>query len=260
MTDHVYKLTPDALYWLRANHQSHMDYYEDPNADFEQLLNQYCREKNTSEYRIRTQIMMKHPINLRLPDSTQPKNQADIQALEFYDNLVGMTPRLASDPCLLSYMNIFHLHQYSLNRWPQKNKNRILAHWLGSNPRDIYEYSTSGRTWWLAHISITSADNSDGEFTPESILEKFANTAEYYHRTMQFAVLRNPILRAELARTLFKDVDITVKQYRQIAIELNQEAGTRLLDVLDRQSMRDMIDRIASKIVPDNSHLMHKDQ
>ena len=249
MTEPLYKLTSGALDWLITNFNSHVKYYDNPDSDFNELLSQYCEKHSVSNYRIRTKITLEHPIKLNMPKPDQNPNKSDIQALEFYNNLNGMTPSLASDPCILSYINLFYMHKYNLMRWPQDNSNKSYNHWLGYSSRAIYESSTAGRMWWLAYISITSAENSGDEFTAEEILKKFANTAEYYHRTMQIVVLQNPLLRAELARMLFRHDSITVEQYRQIAGELNQEAGTRLLDALDRQSIREMIERITHRIV-----------
>ena len=263
MSEPLYRFTYDAYRWLCHNIPANMEHYQNPDADFGALL----ERQFPGGYR--TSVPSAHitgDLDLEVADSQRP-HAADMQALDFYGSFEGMTPKLASDTLVTSYLNHLHLHRYGMSRWPSRNETEvgIFKHWLGSSGRDIYEQSISGRTWWIAHTAATSAAESGGMFTAEQALAKFVESPEYYHRTMQYAVLRNPALRAECIRALLNEADgISRDGYREIAMDLNREAGARLLDSLSRPVMRGLVQRSAvhkmsvPEYVPDRKRLQNK--
>ena len=101
----------NAFRWLLDNIQDNKEHYKDPNADFGKILND-----SIGEYSEPTDITINGDIRLKPPeaDSTSKRHQADDQALDFYNSLEGMTPRLATEPKILAYINHMYLHGYGI--------------------------------------------------------------------------------------------------------------------------------------------------
>ena len=251
MSEPLYALTPNAFRWLNTHVADNVAMYADPHADFTNLFEQ----ENIMEYRKSTGVKIKGNIRLKPPNVDNPKKThlADHQAMEFYECLEGMTPRLASNPEVWAYVNHFHLHEYGIQRWPKKSgmgESHIKSHWLTSQKQNIYEYSISGRTWWMAHIANKAAEASNGAFTTEQAIELFADTPEYYHRSMQYVILRNPMILAECVRSLLTDSKgIHRNGYIEIARELNREAGARLLDSVRQPEIRRLVRRSSDRLM-----------
>ena len=244
----LYRFTHDAFEHLFQNFEDNIEYYKDPNANFIDLLTKY----GIDNYREETGAYIINPIKLEvLTDKHSKPHMADAQALDFYNSFEGMTPRLASDQNVLAYLNHFHLHQYGIARWPStKNTNldNMRKHWLTKNNegKDIWKSSISGRTWWIAYMATKSAESSAGTFVPKQALDTFTETPEYYHRTMEFVILRNPMTMSECVRALHREAKgINRNGYISMLMELNREAGARLIDSLDRESLRKIVQRTA---------------
>ena len=257
MTD-LYVLTKDALLWL---YKAPKKTYFDPYADFGSLL----AENVTGDYRKPVHVTIDVP-NLKDPkeyaENPKKRHLADVQSLQFYKSFQGMTPRLATNPYLLAYINHFHLHRYGLSRWPIRPKNKdehIRRHWLSLGNDAKWESSISGRMWWMAHFSTRAAEASGGAFTPEQALDVFSKTPEYYHRTMDYEVLRNPTLMAECIRVLMREAQgINRDGYREIGKDLNRSGGARLLDSLDRSALRSMVKSSAGRLMRDPKFVTHR--
>ena len=242
----LYRFTYEAFNTLSNNFEKYLEHYKNPDADFIKLLN----ENGISNYKEPIGVHIIKPIKLELIDN-KPTHMADIQALDFYNSFEGMTPRLASDPRVLAYLNHFYLHKYGIARWPVSASTKpkhMRKHWLTSSTEntDIYKSNISGRTWWIAHMAIKAAESSAGTFDAKQALKKFTESPEYYHRTMEYAILKNNTLMAEFIRALHKEAEgINRDGYRAMAMELNREAGARLIDSLDRQYLRKLVQRAA---------------
>ena len=280
----LHRLNDDAFIYLTDYAIKHPDDYYDPDIDFDKILAESPCSKNYStpiNITIDTTLSLNDP--LEYSKSPGKRHLADNQALDFYKSLKGMTPRLASDPCILAYINHFYLHKYGITRWPinkkkqtatapeqataglagtsttvGKKESHILLHWLttSSQRSQIWNASISGRTWWIAHVAIKAADASGGAFTAKSALELFANKPEYYHRTMEYVVLRNPVLLAECVRALMNEArGINRNGYREIGMELNREAGARILDSLNRNDLRRLVQRSADRLMRVKSYV-----
>lgn len=274
----VQRLTNEAFLRLEKYAIEHPDDYYDPNTDFDKILTSLCSEKKYSKpvnITIDPTLSLNDP--LMYSKSHSKRHLADKQALDFHKSLIGMTPRLASDPCILAYINHFYLHKYGIQRWPisikkqatstpqqevtkptgvsteiGKKESHILLHWLttSSQRQQIWNASISGRTWWIAHVAIKAADASGGAFTAKDALELFANKPEYYHRTMEYVVLRHPVLLAECVRALMNEAHgINRNGYREMGMELNREAGARVLDSLPRNELRGLVKRSADRLM-----------
>ncbi|MYC80121.1 MAG: hypothetical protein F4W68_06470 [Cenarchaeum sp. SB0661_bin_35] len=245
------KFTYDAYRWLARNVERNIEYYTDPHADFPKLL---IDEGSIKEYKTETDITIKGSIDLKPPINENKRHTADIQALDFYNALEGMTPRTATEPEILAYINHVYLHKYGVYRWPPRKSNTLVAniehHWLtkASERTKIYRESISGRTWWIAHIATVAAEASNGAFDAEQALEVFVGSPEYYHRTMEYRVLYNPTTMAECIRSLLNEArGINRNGYREMAQEINREAGARILDTLPQPDVRTLIRRAADR-------------
>ena len=261
----LYKLTPNAFNWLSNNIENNIDLYKDPHADFAKIL-----LKNMGEYRELTDITITGDIKLKLPDEkiSNKLHLADRQALDFYNSLKGMTPRLATNPEILAYINHFYLHEYGILRWPHRKSNTQVAHirdhWLTASNQTtkIRKASISGRTWWIAHLAVTAAEASNGAFDAKQALEVFVDDPEYYHRSMEYGVLYNSTVLAECVRSLRTDAKTIARNgYIEMAKEINREGGAKLLDSLGQSDIRDLIKRSADRLmrrtefVKDRKHL-----
>ena len=261
----LYKLTPNAFNWLSNNIENNIDLYKDPHADFAKIL-----LENMDEYRELTDITITGDIKLKLPDEkiSNKLHLADRQALDFYNSLKGMTPRLATNPEILAYINHFYLHEYGILRWPHRKSNTQIAHirdhWLTASNQTtkIRKASISGRTWWIAHLAVTAAEASNGAFDAKQALEVFVDDPEYYHRSMEYGVLYNSTVLAECVRSLRTDAKTIARNgYIEMAKEINREGGAKLLDSLGQSDIRDLIKRSADRLmrrtefVKDRKHL-----
>lgn len=264
MSEQLYALTPNAFHWLVSRVTQNKEMYADPGADFAKLLEQ----GGIPDYRRPVKVEISGEISLSPPDTDDPKRThvADRQAMEFYKCLDGMTPRLAADPEVWAYINHFYLHEYGIRRWPSKKDNalesHIKMHWLTSKNQKIYESSISGRTWWIVHVAKKAAEASCGAFSTGQAVRLFADHPEYYHRSMQYEVLRSPMILAECVRSLLTDSKgINRDGYMQMAREINREAGARLLDSVRQPDIRMLVRRSSDRLmrmpefVPDRRNL-----
>lgn len=241
--EQLYRLTPAAFNILREKFSKNIGHYKNPEADFASLL--------TNEYQIHNyrepveKVYITRPLRLESRGYKRP-HMADIQALDFYDSFEGMGPKMASDPLLLAYINHFHLHKYGIGRWVGSNEENMRKHWItkGTENKDIYQSSISGRTWWIAYMSVKAAESSAGLFDAKQALKKFTEDPEYYHRLMEFRITKNKLTLAEFMRSLLNEADgINRDGLRRAIGELNLEAGARLIDVLNRHEMRGLVKR-----------------
>ena len=256
----LYKLTYDGFNWLAQNISENKDLYDDPNADFGKILSE-----NISEYCEETQVEISKDIDMELPTNPQKTHLADKNVLGFYNSLKGMTERLATDPKIWSYVNHFHLHKYGISRWPRGNKDadtHVQNHWFTDDSGKIWNGNISGRTWWLAHIATQAAEASNGAFTAQEAVDTFSEVPEYFHRSMEYEVLRNRTLMAECIRVLRNEAaGISRDGFREFAKELNREAGAKLLDSLKQTKIREITTRSADRLmkmpqfVPDRKNL-----
>lgn len=252
MTDNtLYRFKPHVMKYLNENCDKHLDEYRDPNTDFDQLLKKHVCD----DYKEPVNVNLIDSLELCIPEGKSPRH-AELEAIKFYHALEGMSPRLATDSSLLAYINHFYLHDYGIKRWSISKNNRkavtdIRNHWITryGNFTSLYTRNIAGRTWWIAHTSLMISKASNNEFTAETILEMFVNTAEYYHRTMEWKLLYNYTIMAECVRTIIKaESKISIDQYREMISSVNREAGGKVFDALDQNVLRQIIENIAKEI------------
>ena len=213
----------------------------DPSTDWADVL----RSEGIEEYQEQVEITA-HDIFRPRPIEKGPPNRGDVQALLFYRNLEGMTPRVATDERMWAWMSHCWLHEYSLKRW-RRRKNTDLAryvqlHWFVDNSQEgLWMYNTASRLWWIAHTAIKAASRSGGAFTAEDALGDFAKYAVHYHiLTSKYKYLRSAILLAEVVRVLLNEATGMSPQngLYELTKRLNLLSGTYLLDVMPRSELR----------------------
>ena len=141
----------------------------------------------------------------------------------------------------------FRLHSYSLERW-RRQANTDLAsyvvdHWFVENRSDsLWKNNTASRTWWLAHVASKAAAGSAGAFTARESVDHFASHAEHYHAIMKVNVLRHSSILGEFVRALLTGATgIKDTGVYELLGRMNLNAGTRFLDLLPREELRDLI-------------------
>lgn len=255
----VLRLTQDAYDALRLESENNPNMWIDPNADFHGFL----IEQGITEYTEDTRITSSRPIAL-IPAHEEPRNRrhrADRQALDFYDSLIGMTPSLATDGLVWTWMTHFKLHSYTLERWPHSANinlvNHIRRHWFVENQTDaVRQNNTAGRTWWIAHTATKAAEASGGAFTAQEALNDFANTPRHYHNMMNSNISRNPLVLAEFTRSLLNEAEgISGIGSDQIWKRMNLAAGTMLLDAMPRETLRSHIEDRVEEIMSDPKYV-----
>ena len=230
----VFRLTQEAYDTLVGFAKAHPERYLDPGTDFQDVL----AESGITDYTEETELTSTHNIRLKAPDSG-PEHRADRQALEFHQNLKGMTPGQATDKLIWAWMTHFRLHAYTLARWRrQKNTNideYITAHWFVSNQGNaLWNSNAASRTWWIAHTALKASEASAGAFTAQAALNHFATFAVHYHILVRARILRSPIVLAEFVRALLNEAKGIKAEQGSLELfrRLNLAAGVRMLDML----------------------------
>ena len=239
----ILKFTQEAYdrLWLIAGQNPEIYLY--PDTDFAKVLAMH----GIDHYAEPTGVTTRSPLSLQ-PVNSKDRNQADHQAIGFYQALKGMNPARATDQLMWSWLTHFKLHAYSLERWRRTKTTKlpdyVKAHWFAENQNSaIWNSNTAARTWWIAHTAIKSADSSGGAFTAQEALDHFAKVAVHYHMLIRSAVMRSPVLLAEFVRALLNEGQGIKAEAGGMELfrRINLEAGTRLLEVLPREEIRALI-------------------
>ena len=254
MKHDVFRLTEDALKALENIAEESPDIYLNPSADFDALL----RYRGIADYREPVRgVWSERPIELTTPESGPP-NRADIQALDYHANLVGVTSDIATDVNLWAWVCHFRIHAYSIARWRINANtniaNYVKAHWFSEDSGQEFRMrNTAARTWWIAHVARKAASGSGGAFSERQALEHYANHATQWHLIMKDQFTRSPLMVAELTRVLMNEAKgINAEDgFRRLLRELNLESGTRVLDTLPRMDLREIIVERVEEIMSD---------
>lgn len=239
MNEILYKLTNAGYNSLWQYSIDHPTQYWDPNTDFDAILSTACKD---GSYREDSGLKITGSLSIP-PANDSARHMGDGCCLDFYNSMSEMTPRTAIDPMILTYINHLHIHEYCVSRWEFKPESAkmdrfINNHWFDTRHRYLAMMNTAGRLWWMAHMAVQTAKFSDGRLTPHEIIKKFVNGTEYYNRSLQFEVLRNPALLAEFILILIDNPGLSIKRYRSMIMAVNRECGARLLDALSRDELK----------------------
>ena len=250
----VFRLTEDGLKALESVAEETPDIYLNPATDFDALL----RDRGIANFREPVKgVWSERPIELAPPESGPP-NRADIQALDYHANLVGVTPDIATDVNLWAWVCHFRLHAYSIARWRihanTNVANYVKSHWFSEDSGQEFRMrNTAARTWWIAQVARKAASGSGGAFDERQALELYASRPTQWHLIMKDQFTRSPLMTAELTRVLMNEAKgiNAEKGFRRLLRELNLESGTRVLDTLPRMDLRELIVERVEEIMSD---------
>lgn len=238
----ILRLTREAYNALEGYSQSHPEVWLDPDTDFSAVLNGL----GVSEHTEPTGLVSPRPISLNPPKSGPP-NRADQQALDYYENLEGVTPIMAGDDLLWAWITHFRIHSYVMQRWPLRNNQDPLSHirnkWFITNQGSaLWRDNAASRTWWIAHCAVKAERGSGNTCTRHEALRHFANNAEHYHTLMTYSFTRNEAILGEVVYALTNDAaGINNQGLYQLARRLNRTAGSRYLGVGPRSALKNEI-------------------
>ena len=238
----IMRLTREAYVALEGHSQSNPEVWLDPNADFASILDNLGVHNHT-EF---TGLTSRQPIRLK-PAQSGPPNRADQQALDYYDNLEGLTPVMAGDDLLWAWITHFCIHDYVMPRWPLRNNARLKDHirnkWFITNQgTSLWRDNAASRTWWIAHCAV-KAEQGNGNITSRhEALRHLAHNAEHYHTLMTYSFTRNEKVLGEIVYALTNEAKgINNQGLYQLVRRLNRTAGSRYLGVGPRSVLRDEI-------------------
>ena len=245
---HVFRLTPEAYYNLQDFAAQNPEAYLNPDIDFASVL----AERGVLDYATNTHITTTHTISLTMdgvPDRNNTLNQADKQALDYYNSFNGMDPKQATDELIWAWVTHFKLHQYGLQRWRRTQSvqnlyNYVRDHWFVKGSTDgIWQHNTASRTWWIAHIATKAATASNGSFTAKAALDLFANRPTFYHAIMRYSFTRHSNMLSEIVRAIITEMDGVKVESGIYALlgSLNVDSGTQMLEMLPRPKLRAIV-------------------
>lgn len=252
----LYRLTPEAHYNLQIFASQNPKAYLDPHIDFAAVL----AERGVEHYTASTPITTSCPIDLTMngvPPGNNTLNQADKQALDYYNSFNGMSPKYATDELIWAWVTHFRLHQYGLQRWRRTQNvqylyNYIRDHWFVRNSSaGIWQHNTASRTWWVAHTATKAAAASAGAFTAQEALDIFAYRPTYYHAIMRYSFARHPQMLAEVVKAIITEMDGAKAEDGIYALlgALNVNSGTQMLEMLPRPKLRAIVESEVDSIM-----------
>ncbi len=256
MNHNVFRLTDEALHALETISKESPEVYLNPSTDFDALLRAHGLDVYAEPMK---GVWSIQPISLTPVESGQP-NRADVQALSFYDNLIGVTPAMAMDVNLWAWVCHFRIHAYSIARWRRRSNTNleryVKTHWFATDSGQEFRMrNAAARTWWIAHTALKAARASGGAFDEHQALEHYANNPTQWHLLMKDQFTRSPLMAAELTRALLNEAKgiNAEKGVRALLRWLNLESGTRVLDTLPTTALREVIAGYVEEIMSDSN-------
>ena len=143
------------------------------------------------------------PDDIKLINSTKDKHFDFENSIILYENLDGITPAIASDPRLWTYLTHATFWDYMRSRWPiegmgenRSPQGRIIDRFFldGSNLETLTRNGIS-RLWWFAHLTVDDESSNKYELL-EVLLERqdiatgILERAIGSHRNTRLAILR----------------------------------------------------------------------
>lgn len=195
---------------------------------------------------------------LSVPDKAKEKirtlPRADKQAWPFYQSFTNMNSVIATDSRIWAKFSHLDYHQFTLDRFPPKKNltSWVRSHWFAETNKRPYSMNATARLWWIGHIAETSSYYSNGSYTPEEVVEHFAENPQRFHVLLFYPVLQEGPILAEFIRILLKDAREASKTgYELIASRINLFAGNRLLGCVPQMELRERFQKIAYQVLSD---------
>lgn len=252
-----YRLTQEAYDWLRELAKDKPDLWFDPDTDFAALL----VSNGIKPYLKSTGFEFQGPVELHVNlESGRRPNQADYQALNFYQALPDLSLADATDHLLWSWLAHFKLHSYCIERWPLRSSDpskHILQHYfLSDNSLGLFQMNVASRTWWLAYTACKASEGSRGSFTAEQVVRYFADHAQHYHTIVMRDSLRNSTVLSEFVRALLNGAQgINNEGVKALWRRLNLYSGGLLLEGIPQSELRLLIDSFVDEVMSEPDYV-----
>ncbi len=186
---------------------------------------------------------------------------------EYYGNI---DETQASDPRLWAYLSHVEFRKYALVRWGagesydeleddearQKAIRKLLEHWfVGANDRDLRRHAIA-RLWWAAHLTYAPWER-DSEFFADLKSEdpyKFTRilllTQDIYQQVLERAMGRSDRILISVLEYLGNHQEFATsrEKVRGLIKELNLVYGTKKIITLDRNSLKQAVEELASGV------------
>jgi Family of unknown function (DUF6339) len=165
--------------------------------------------------------------------------------------LVGVTAYLARDERLWTRLSHIELIQYGRVRWPipsddEKAIAHIRKHFFGAGARGIERDNLVSRLWWMTEI-CSKVVNLSLEDALTAFLYQSDVRANIVERP---TTSQNPIILSAVVNKLhdsyLKDKSLYERtKFRSVMKKLNIEGGTRLLEALDAEDIKRVVDKVS---------------
>ena len=257
VSEPVYRFTQEAYDYLREMASEQPDLWFDPDTDFHTILT----SSGIDSFLEPTDIVLVEPVELHVnSDGGRRPNQADEQALDFYQALSGMSPSIATDHLLWSWFAHFKLHGYCILRWPLRSVDKakhIRQHYfLTDMSLGLFQMNVASRTWWLADTARKAAEGSNGAFGAQDVVKYFADHAQHYHTIVMRESLRNPTVLAEFVRALLTGAQgINNEGVKALWRRLNLYGGGVLLEAVPQLELRDRVAAFVDEVMSEPDYV-----
>lgn len=195
---------------------------------------------------------------------------ADVtNAIALHDYYRGLDETQASDPRLWTYLSHVQFREYALARWgyggtykdlneEEKVKaiNYFLEHWfVGSNDRDLRRHAIA-RLWWAARLTYAPWEQDKEYFgdlekdDPYFYTQVLFSTQDIYQQVLERAMGRSDKILISVLDFLATHPEFagSREKIRGLMKELNLAYGTKKIIVLDRKTMKELIEKTAKEI------------
>lgn len=253
-------LTREAYNYLWDLSDSSPDLWIEPDTDFEEVLSK------TGLPIYDAVVNVQHtPISLTVSSKVKQKvrtlPRADKQAWPFYQSFINMTPVIATDSRIWAKFSHLDYHRFTLERFPPKKEptSWVRSHWFAERTKKPHSMNAISRLWWIGHIAESSAHNSLGSYTPEEVVEHFAENPQRFHVLLFYPVLQEIPILSEFIRLLLNEAKGASKTgYETIARRINLLAGSRLLGYIPQMELREKFREITYQVLSDPIHASNR--
>lgn len=226
--------------------ESNLELYR--TGSFEHLLN------DTSLF-LASSCMMNEEEALLVDCTTDDHNEVGC-CLSMFKCLESVSSYLARDERLWTRLTHIEFLNYARTRWtiPEDNAkavNHIRKHFFAKGTRGVERDNAVSRLWWMATI-CSKVQGLPLDKALEAFLYQSDVRANIIERptTSQNAAVLSAVVN-KLSSSLNGDQSLYDREkFREVMKRLNLEGGTRLLEALGTDEIRQLIDKVSADVVP----------
>ena len=213
-------------------------------------------------------------LSKKLPELKVPSKDiasTDLEnAIKLYELYKDIDETQASDPRLWVYLAHVDYRKYAISRWGLRETekdlkkdealkraiNFITEHWFPSgNDRDLRRNALA-RLWWAAHLTYAPWERDAGFFEdlekkdPYYFTRVLLSTQDIYQTLLERSMNRSNRILISILEYLGNNKKFAESRenIRNLAKELNLILGARQIIMLDRKSLKELIEKIGGDI------------